>query len=90
MCVYACLYPCEWVGTLHLILSSCIPHGKVNDDFVDRANQPDEVIIDRLRVLEDDLRVKGKIYNNQKQQFERVNAVSHCVPLPGYHLVVLS
>ena len=47
----------------------------MNDDFVDLEKELDENIIDMLRVLEDDLRVKSNIYSNQKKEFERVNAV---------------
>lgn len=36
-------------------------------------NVTDDYVIDRLRVLEEDLRVKSREYNSHKQSFERVN-----------------
>lgn len=42
-------------------------------------NVTDDYVIDRLRVLEEDLRVKSREYNSHKQSFERVNEVSACV-----------
>ncbi len=41
----------------------------------ERKSYSDEQIIELLRGLEEELKEKSRAYNNQKQQFERVNEV---------------
>ncbi len=48
---------------------------RMHTDDMDRNNHSDDVIIDRLRTIEEDLKIKSREYNNQKQSFERVNEV---------------
>ena len=60
---------------LDITLGVPVSRRLVNEDM-DRMNVPDEHIIERLRTLEEDVRVKGREYNNQKQSLERVNEVS--------------
>lgn len=49
---------------------------RVHAEEDERSALSDEAIVDRLRILEEALRVKSKEYNSQKQSFERVNEVS--------------
>ena len=50
----------------------------------DGSSHSDEFIIDKLRGLEEELRVKSKEYNNHKQSFEGINEVGGCIEWRGY------
>lgn len=63
---------------LDITLGTPVSRVLLSEGLDDRSNHSDENIVDRLRLLEEDLRVKSKEYNNQKQQFERVTEVCVC------------
>ncbi len=48
----------------------------MQDEFVDRQTWTSDEIISRLRLLEEDLKVKGRDYTKQKQKFESGNEAS--------------
>lgn len=63
---------------LDITLGTAVSRRLLEGGMDDGSNHTDEYIIEKLRTLEEDLRVKSKEYNNQKQSFEGINEVRAC------------
>ena len=49
---------------------------KLDSDTMELANHSDEVVIDMLRVLEEEVKVKSNAYKKLKKQFDSINGAS--------------